>query len=259
MGNFIKAEELFIKAIEIYKSINLKKSFVYSSVLNNTGLLYLDTKEYQKAVSLFKEANEIAKENCKDIIVYATGLGNLANAYLGLGQIEQAENLLIEAVKLYKEHKGEENLHYASAVNSLAFFYFTTGDNQKAQEFFLYALNLREKYYGQNSHEFAKASHNLSVVYEKTGQYDLALKYLKLCSDAYLNVFGAEHIYYKNSVEEEISLKRKLEENNTKKLDTMSGLELSLVSFLEFSAQVICKKFPEYSDRIAAGLVGEGL
>lgn len=38
----------------------------------------------------------------------------------------------------------------------------------------------------------------------------------------------------------------------------MKGMELALMCFAQFGAVTICRKFPEYSERIAAGLVGEG-
>ena len=259
-GNFSKAERLFLNAIEIYKNTSFGESYPYSSALNNLGLLYMEMKEYEKAVHLFEEANVIAKKVNKDPVLYATGLGNLASAYIGLGQIKAAEKLLIEAVDVYSENNEEGNSHFGSAINSLGQFYFSIGDFAKAEKYFIQALEQRERDYGLNNHEFAKASDNLSVLYEKMGRFELAEKYAKQARDAYFNIFGEGHSSYKTSIDalKRIQKKRDVGVNNINNNKKVSGMELALMCFAQFAVTTLCRKFPNYSERIAAGLVGEG-
>ena len=255
-GDFIKAEKMFLRAIEIYKRISYEESFVYASALNNLGLIYMDTKKFEKAVLLFEEANKISKTSKNSPIIYATGLGNLANAYLALGQIERARKMLIEAATVYKTFNKEDNNHYASALNSLGTFYFTTNSFRKAEPLFLKVLALREKDFGQNHHEFAKTAYNLCELYEKTGRYDLAKKYARLSAESYQYILGKDHPSYKASITAINRIERLMNFSESPK--EISGMEFSLMSFVQFSATVLCKKFPQYIDRIAAGLVGEG-
>ena len=237
VGDFSKAKQLFLEAIEIYRNISMEDSFIYSSALNNLGLLYLDKKEYKKAASLFEKSNIITKKEKNSPVIYATGLGNLANAYLALGRTKDAEKMFLEAVEVYIENKLEGNLHFASAINSLGLFYFTIGDNDKAEQLFLQALLLKEKYFGSNNHEYAKVADNLSILYQKIGKPELAERYAAQASKAHKKIFEVD------------------KSNETQRV---TGMELALMSFAQFGVSTICRDFPEYLDRIAVGLVGEG-
>lgn len=219
-----KAESLFRKALEIYKANHMSESFLYSSGLNNLGLLYLEKKAYEKAAALFLEANEIAKREKNSPVIYATGLGNLANAYLGMSQNETARKLLIEAVTVYKSAKKEGNPHYASALNSLGAYYLAVGEFEKAEPLFQKVLSIRAEAFGTDHHEYKKALANQKELTHKKG---------------------------------ELAEKRS-EEPMSSQLNEMSRMDAALMSFLQFSTSVLCKKFPSYCGRIAAGLVGEG-
>lgn len=263
-GSYKQAEQLFSEAIRIYKLIGLSESFVYSSALNNLGLLYMEIKEYEKAAKRFEEANEIVKKDNKNLVVYATGLVNLANAYLKMGKTKAAEKLLLEAIEVYKSNNLEGNSHYGSAINSLGLFYFYTGDNENAEKLFQLVIQLREKEYGSKNHESAKASDNLCLLYENTGKYELAEKFARKSSEIYYEIFGETHTVYKNSIEVikriQGKLKQQVSSNGgiSKSIKELSGMELAFISFAQFSAATICKRFQEYSTRVAAGLVGEG-
>lgn len=258
-GDHAKAEQMFLEAIERYKNASMEGSLAYSSALNNLGLLYMETRDYGKAAVLFGEANAIAKKEGKDPAVYATGLGNLAAAYLGLGWTEEAGRLLSEAVELYRDNGLEDNFHYPSAISTLGLFHFSTGNYPEAEKLFIQALELREKDFGRKNHEFAKACDNLSVLYEKTGDYARAEKYARQSLESLLSVFGEGHPNCKKSAEALESLQERLKEGSSagKSSDT-TGMELAFLTFMQFSAETLCRKFPEYSGRIAAGLVGEG-
>ncbi len=267
-GDYKKAEQLFFNAIEIYKNISFEGSFVYSSALNNLGLLYMDMKEYQKAANLFEEAKEIAKKESNDPVIYATGLANLANAYISIKKTKEAEELLIEAIEVYKEHNQKGSSHYGAAINSLGMLYFSIRYYAKAEKLFLEVLELREKAYGQNNHEVAKVLDNLSVLYENIGKYEIAEKCAKQSLVIYLNLLGEDHPFYKKSTETLERIQNKLDKQKANKsqiektdsnmIKGISGMELAFISFAQFSAAAICRRFTEYSDRIAAGLIGEG-
>ncbi len=252
-GEFSKSEQLLIDAVNIYKNNSYEESYAYSGALNNLGLLYMEMKDYSKAAELFKEASLIAGKDNKDPVVYATGLGNLAGAYVGLGQLNSAQKLLLEAVDVYKINGLESNPHFGSVVNSLGQCCFSAGDYKEAEGYFIQALELRIRDFGMNHHETAKVCDNLRVLYEKLGDYPSAEKYAAQTSDIYLKLFGNKHPLYINSADAAARLSRnKAQDKGT------SGMELSLMCFAQFSVTTLCRNFPDYIDRIAAGLVGEG-
>ncbi|MGE5628521.1 MAG: tetratricopeptide repeat protein [Solirubrobacterales bacterium] len=263
-GEYKKAENLFLEAIKIYNYIGLYGSFPHSSALNNLGLLYMEMKEYEQAVKLFKESNEMVKKDNKNLVVYATGLVNLANAYIKTGKNKEAEKLLIEAIEVYRSNNLQGNSHYGSAIDSLGLFYFSIREFEKAENLFHQVLNLRENEYGSENHESAKASDNLSLLYENTGKFELAEKFAMKSSAIYYEIFGDAHPAYKKSIEVVKRIQSKLKQQNSsdsnisKSIKEISGMELSFICFAQFSAATICRKFKEYSTRVAAGLVGEG-
>jgi tetratricopeptide (TPR) repeat protein len=258
-GDYAKAEQMFLEATELYKSASLEGSPAYASALNNLGLLYLETKDYGKAAVLFGEANAIVKKEGDDPAVYATGLGNLAASYIGLGWSSEAGKLLAEAVDVYRNSGLESNFHYPSALSTLGLFHFSAGEYAEAEKLFLQALELREKEFGRNNHEFAKACDNLSVLYEKTGDFSRAERFARQSLESHLSIFGAGHPSCKKSAEALERLQNRLNKGSASgKTAGTTGMELAFMTFMQFSAETLCRKFPEYGGRIAAGLVGEG-
>jgi tetratricopeptide (TPR) repeat protein len=267
-GNLSQSEQLFLQAIEIYTSCGYGESYVYASTLNNLGLLYLDRKEYGKAAVRFEEACQKAKRENSHPVVSATGLSNLAGAYLGLGRRADAERMLLDSVQLYHVNHLEHNVHYGSAVNGLGLFYFSGGDYDRAEWYFLEALKLRERDYGRKNHEFAKASDNLSALYEKTGKPDWAETYTLQAMAAYSEIFGEDSEPYRTGVAtlerlrrvQKISVSEGFGSDSGRRIAALksTGMELAFLSFAQFCATTLCRRYEAYSGRIAAGLVGEG-
>ena len=62
MGDYVKAEPLFQKALEIYKQTLGEKHPDYAASLNNLALLYKSMGDYAKAEPLYRQALEIYKQ-----------------------------------------------------------------------------------------------------------------------------------------------------------------------------------------------------
>ncbi|WP_338600690.1 CDC27 family protein [Sulfolobus tengchongensis] len=94
-----KNPEFLDKALGLIDEIGEKNS----STLNILGLIYIEKKEYNKAISIFNELLDSHKLSTddKDIILY-----NLALAYFGKGELKNAYNIL---KSLTLTSKGEIN------------------------------------------------------------------------------------------------------------------------------------------------------
>jgi CHAT domain-containing protein len=98
MGNYTKAETIYVEALNTGKIIYGQDHPDYATSLNNLATLYNLMGEYAKAEPLFNEALNIREKSLgTDNPIYATSLNNLALFYCGIRDYEKVEPLLIQA------------------------------------------------------------------------------------------------------------------------------------------------------------------
>lgn len=114
--------------------------------------------------------------------------------------------------------RGLQDPHYCAALSALAVCYFDEGEYGRALSIFEEAIKIVENKIGKNS------------------QYERMLSYVEECRE---RLAGGG--------------KQKVDEPTV-----INGLYLSKKYYEEYGRQMIHEKFPEYEDKIAVGLVGEG-
>ena len=114
MGEFAKAEPLYLQALAIDKEVLGEMHPDYAETLNNLALLYVYTRNFSKAESLFRQSLAIKKQVLGERHPsYAESLSNLAGLYLFMGDAAKAEPLSAQALRI-----GRENLDAAAGVQS---------------------------------------------------------------------------------------------------------------------------------------------
>jgi len=163
---------------------------VYSMTNNNLGVIYLEEKKYQKAISYFQKAisqnnkNALAFNNLGTALketgkpheavenwekaskldpTFIEPLSNLGVFYLDTGQVSEA---ITNFTKLINVNPNDSN-----SYNNLGLCYLNQNDYQKAIENIKKAVEL-------NPNDYA-ASYHLGLTYRLVDDYENSVKYLK--------------------------------------------------------------------------------
>ncbi|MDP1801905.1 MAG: tetratricopeptide repeat protein [Bacteroidota bacterium] len=168
-------KELTEKNIPLYKNNkavqNVFKKY-FSSYLNNTGMVFNNKGEPDKAMDYFNRAYAINKE-VNNIDGMANNLGNIAYIYHNKGNIEKALELDLESLVL--REKINDKLGAASSLNNIAGIFNNKGDVLKAIEYYEKSMAYREEI--DDKRGVAMVLTNLGNIYKKQGDIDKALEY----------------------------------------------------------------------------------
>ena len=137
-GLWDEAEEAFQIIEKTYETFVDKGDYLWASMYNNWGLLYQETKEYQKSVVILQKALDFIVKIPNSRIKEAITKTNLANSLFGL-QIEEAMkkgyDYLIEAIEVFVED-GEKDFHYGAALVAMGDYYVCNKEWKKAKNYY---------------------------------------------------------------------------------------------------------------------------
>lgn len=102
-GIFEKAEENFLKAIELSEKFELKYKLEY--IYNNLGLLYRNNGDFIKAKHIYEK---IQLEKVEDISILSKIVLNLVDTYRLLGDFQNSLNVLKKAIILVEKVNNPE-------------------------------------------------------------------------------------------------------------------------------------------------------
>ena len=267
------------------------------TLLNEAIGFYRDTTQKEKALkncgALMEHLIEMKLEGT---IPYATSLLNIANAFRAFDLHKEAVQLFEKVEEIYGNHISKEDFMYASLYNNWALAYQESGEYDKAAEMLRKALKIVDLYkeaiipqattrtnlassllaIGTES-AYQEAVEHLSkalAIFEKDGGKDFHYgAALVAMGDAYSykENYRKAAEYYKAGmaevekhtgkndnyarVQEKYDFALTMLKNN----DTwQSNMDRSKAFYESAGKAMIEKHFPQYVERIAVGLVGEG-
>ena len=116
-GQYGEAEKSYKRALAIYREIS-GHEFEKHRILNNMSVMYLDQKEYEKALECLPEAYEMAK-SMGGLPLAETG-NNFSKAWRGIGDREKELQYLKEAAPVLEQFYGGEHPKVMDAKARLA-------------------------------------------------------------------------------------------------------------------------------------------
>ena len=172
IGDYIAAEELYLKELQIKAIISGETHPDYISLLNDLAIFYNDIGEYSKAELLFLQAIQIIKEVLGETHPnYLTSLDNLAILYEDMVAYPKAVTIYQQVLQIRKEVLGESHPDYATSLDNLASIYDDLGEFNKAQTLYQQALQIRKETLGENHPDYASTLNNLALLYFNTGNF----------------------------------------------------------------------------------------
>lgn len=254
---------------------------------------YRDTSQYEKASACCEQVLELLKQmGLKGSVHYGTTLLNAANAWRAAGKHQRSLRAYDEAEKIYQKELEPGDFRFASLLNNKSLLFQEMGDFTLACRCLEQALDIVEKYPEAVS-ELAVTHSNLGASMLHCGKKQEGKTHLKKALELFeqlsgentdfhysaaLDAFGdacrldgeAERAaeYYARAMEELekhvgrtenwARVREKLQEVQRVLGTPDQGLELCRLYYANYGADMIRRQFPEYENRIAVGLAGEG-
>lgn len=200
-GEFIKAENLYLKNIDMVKKALLFKDKDFISSLNGLADFYSDKGELEKSSTYYFQALDVIKEIYGEKNQYfALTLVKIASLYIKQGQLAKSEELYLKAKAIIKEINGEKNLEYASLLFDLSAFYTSQYKYYLAEPLILEALTIRKEILGERNDFYLLTLSALAQLYQFQGKNEksemIYLKSLSLSKE----IFGEKNPKYADFV-----------------------------------------------------------
>jgi tetratricopeptide (TPR) repeat protein len=200
ISKFSKAEEYFLRCLEIYNLLEKENTGTYLSdrveILRSLGNLHVSINEPDKALLEFEEALQIyrkliAEDTNTDIFQLAIILNSLGIYYYYSNNFPAALLKYEEALKIYREFttKNPEKslsekqlLDMSGTLNNIGNVYLHTNnknaDYSKAKQYLMETVQIRKKLADENPKylpDLALSLINLGIVYYRNREFSKAL------------------------------------------------------------------------------------
>ena len=167
-GEFDKALEYHLKALEIYeKSLGTEHAKTATS-LNNIGSVYSNMGDDSTALVYHFKAQKIYEQVCgpEDPHI-ASSYINIGSVYSRMGDYLTALGYNLKALDIYEKVYGTMHPETATTYSNIGSLYYTHGNYTKALEYQSKALNVWEKVLGKGHPDIAHVYNNVGNIYVK--------------------------------------------------------------------------------------------
>lgn len=224
-----KAIAMYRAAEQIFKNLGIQDERL-AGLYNNMSMAFQQKEDYGTAESCLLQALAIVRNLPDHKVEEATTYANLASVCYEKEEFAQGIEYVQRAIERFEECE-EKDAHYCGALALLAQGHYEQGELEKAISAYTEALREILAHFGKNE-SYAMACENCAIVLSKAG-------------------FAKEAEYLKKEAKETY-------ENIRRPKKEISGLELSKCYYETYGKAMLKEQFPEYADRVAAGLVGHG-
>lgn len=224
-----KAIAMYRAAEQIFKNLGIQDERL-AGLYNNMSMAFQQKEDYGTAESCLLQALAIVRNLPDHKVEEATTYANLASVCYEKEEFAQGIEYVQRAIERFEECE-EKDAHYCGALALLAQGHYEQGELEKAISAYTEALREILAHFGKNE-SYAMTCENCAIVLSKAG-------------------FAKEAEYLKKEAKETY-------ENIRRPKKEISGLELSKCYYETYGKAMLKEQFPEYADRVAAGLVGYG-
>ena len=224
-----KAIAMYRAAEQIFKNLGIQDERL-AGLYNNMSMAFQQKEDYGTAESCLLQALAIVRNLPDHKVEEATTYANLASVCYEKEEFAQGIEYVQRAIERFEECE-EKDAHYCGALALLAQGHYEQGELEKAISAYTEALREILAHFGKNE-SYAMTCENCAIVLSKAGFAKEAVYLIKEAKETYENI------------------RRPKKE--------ISGLELSKCYYETYGKAMLKEQFPEYADRVAAGLVGHG-
>ena len=209
----------YLTVRKIYHEMLAPDNMLVASLENNVSLLYQEMGDFRRAKECLLKALPIVEAKQADFEAAVT-CANLAGTCMQLGEQEEAYSFAQKAIKGF-EALDVSDAHYSAALSALGTYYYQKKEYTSAAELFRKAMQIMEKNLGRNEYYY-RLQENLAACERKSENGSGQPTGTQQCTNA------------------------------------VSGLDLCRQYYETHVRPMLEEQFPDFIDKIAVGLVGEG-
>ena len=193
-GNYPKALEFYIKALNIEEKVLGKDHPYTATAYGNIGAVYDKMDNYTKALEFYTKALNIlekvfGEDHPKTIIIY----NSIGAVYDKMNNYPKALDFYTKALNIQEKVLGKDHPDTANNYNNIGLVYSNMGDYTKALEFYTKALDIIERALGKDHPNTATSYNNIGYVYSAMGDYPKALEFFTKALHIKEKVLGKDH------------------------------------------------------------------
>ena len=251
-GNLEESLQKYGEVVVIYKNLLQDDDMLWASLFNNVSLLYQELGRFDLAKESLLKALQIVVGKKDTVFEQAVTYTNLANTCLQLGQGEEAEKYFTGAILLFEKYHIKDT-HYCAALSALATYQYQRKEYEKAQVTFTKAMEGIEAHLGRNEY------------YERMRANAQLCRELAQLQESVQAAQEGITIQAQDTKSLQEQMQESYAQEDKEPLgkpswaeDFVKGMELCREYYEAFGKPMLEAKFPQYMDKLAVGLVGEG-
>ncbi len=234
----------------IMDRMQLQGSIPYATTLLNIANAYRAGGRLEDSLNVYGRVEEIYKQKLKsDDMLVASLHNNISLLYQEMNRFDLAKTALLKALAIV-EKKEDTVFEVAVTYANLASTCLSLGQEQEAETYFTEAIRLFEENQILDTHYCAALS-ALAVYHYRKGNFETAEKLFLKAMAGIEQHLGRNEYYQRMRENAEIC-------RQATNAHAMKGLDLCRAYYETYGRPMLEKYFPEYLDRIAVGLAGEG-
>ncbi len=239
----------------IMDKIGLQGSIPYATTLLNIANAYRAGGRLEDSLDFYQNVEAIYRQRLQSEDMLVASLhNNMSLLYQEMKRFDKAKESLLKALAIV-EKKEDAVFEVAVTFANLASTCLSLGQVEQAEGYFTEAIRLFEENQIFDTHYCAALSALGTHQYQK-GNYEVAERtFLKAMSGIEQHL-GRNEYYYR--MKENAEICRQVVDSQRKTTSLVNGLEICRAYYEEYGRPMLEELFPEYLDRIAVGLVGEG-
>ena len=149
-GNIDKAQDMYIRAAEIYRYLGYSESYQMASLYHNLSHIQQEKNQHKTALLYLESALDIVSRQPDSEPEVATTNICMALSYMAMEDMDKADAKLKEALQYYESDEGIQDGHYGSALSAVGEFYWHKDDLETALSYFEKALKFTFDRFGDN-------------------------------------------------------------------------------------------------------------
>lgn len=243
------------KALELIRSMGLEGTVNHGTTLLNAATGLRAAGENDRAEEAYRKAQAILETQLPaEDYRLASLYNNMSLLYAATGRLEQAAEYAQKAMERI-EQNPDAQAELAISLSNLGGMYTRLGKADRARQCLERAVSLFEQLPGGDDPHYPAALCALAELHFHQGQPEKSAELFRRALGLIERAYGRNDDWQTTrrnlAAAEDLITRRNAVKNKT-------GMELAREFYEQAGRPMLRQKYPEYADRIAAGLVGEG-
>ncbi|MBN1186407.1 MAG: CHAT domain-containing protein [Bacteroidales bacterium] len=189
-GNYELSEQLYLRALNLYKVMLGEKDIILGNLYLNIGVQYKNQWDIDNALLYYRKAQLVYNENnsLKHLAKVTINIGNILK---NKGDYKNAEEYYVNSISLLKSMPVIDYKVLSSVYNSLGMLNNELKKYKEAISFYKESISLKRLY---DEKSISIPLLNLAICYANIENYDKALEMNNQAINKTLEIYGDKHI-----------------------------------------------------------------